>query len=726
MDKYKILKEYFGYTDFRGGQADIIDAVLSGRNVLGIMPTGAGKSICFQVPALMMDGITIVVSPLISLMKDQVEALVQNGINAAYINSTMDYSMINDALYNASRGEYKIIYVAPERLCTNDFLYFASNTNISMLTIDEAHCISQWGNDFRPSYLKINEFYNSLPVKPIISAFTATATKEVRSDIISRLDMRNPFVLTASFDRKNLYFSVIKPIDKFNELKKRLIHQYSDKTGIIYCNTRKNVDAVYDKLILSGFKATKYHAGLNDSERKKNQEDFIYDKKNIIVATNAFGMGIDKSDVRFVIHYNMPKDMESYYQEAGRAGRDGAEADCIIFYNEGDIRTNQFIILNSELSDEIDNDFRQELKIRDLKRLDQMIYYCKTKECLRHYILDYFGEESPNFCGRCNNCNTLYEDIDITIDSQKILSCIIRAKQNYGVGMITDILRGSKNKRLMMLGFDKLKTYGIMKDKTSAYIKEVIDFLKYNKYIILSGEYSILKVTNSAKAILKGELSLTMKTAHKEPDKPINISKSDDNELFAELRRLRTKIALEQNLPTYIIFSDASLHDMCVRMPENEEEFLRVSGVGDKKLQLYGEEFIKLIKAYKYSNLNENRQNIISKFNKSSDKIPFDGIISLTNVCKNILSVTEIDINLKKLRTAITNWLSDNGYISRVPDAKGRLSSRIGEKSDEAGIVELEKEDQKGNKYCNVYYTPTAQEFIVRHFNDIMEHSSHE
>ncbi len=427
MDKFTLLQKYFGYSNFRKGQEQIIDNILSGNDVLGIMPTGAGKSICYQIPALLLEGITVVISPLISLMKDQVETLCNSGIDAGYLNSSLTDNEYRIMLSKAYNGNLKILYVAPERLMTQSFLNLATNIKISMITIDEAHCVSQWGQDFRPCYLKIIEFVNQLSYRPVMSAFTATATPEVSNDITNILKLDTPFVLTTGFDRTNLYFEVQSPKNKFAALLK-IIDNNKDKCGIIYCISRKNVEDVCEKLCNKGFSATRYHAGLDDYERKNNQDDFIFDRKNIMVATNAFGMGIDKSNVSYVVHYNMPKNIESYYQEAGRAGRDGESASCYLLYSGQDVRTNKFIIENNDDS-EIDDVSREFIKQKDLERLKYMTFYCRTSKCLRKYILKYFGDNSKNFCDNCSNCNGNYETKDISIKAQKILSCIYRLKE---------------------------------------------------------------------------------------------------------------------------------------------------------------------------------------------------------------------------------------------------------------------------------------------------------
>lgn len=612
MTKYDVLKEYFGHDSFREGQEEIIDNILSGRDVFGIMPTGAGKSVCYQVPAMLMDGITIVISPLISLMKDQVNALVSSGISAAYINSSLTLPQYNEVFRRASSGVYKIIYVAPERLTTNEFLNFTEKNKISMITVDEAHCVSQWGQDFRPSYRKIKEFIHCLSYRPIISAFTATATAEVRNDISKMLELKNPLIVTASFNRKNLYFGVIKPHNKYIKLTE-LLNSYKEKCGIIYCISRKNVEEICQKLNDDGFSATRYHAGLSDTERQKNQEDFIYDRKLIMVATNAFGMGIDKSNVSFVIHYNMPKNPESYYQEAGRAGRDGSQADCILMYNGNDVRTNQFLIENGhENNQELTEQEILDIKQRDFARLKTMNLYCSTTGCLREYILRYFDEDFSGNCGNCSNCLGNYETIDITLDAQKIISCVYRIYQknlNFGIKMIIDILAGSKNERLLKFGLDKLSTYGIMSGMKTDRIRRITSFLIENGWLIQTDEeFPTVRFSHSSASILRGEKKLEMKlpketkiqNKHSEEEKFFA-----DNILFEKLRNLRTSIAQQEHVPAYIVFTDATLKDMCHKLPATIDEFMEVSGVGRQKAKKYSNKFCSLIKEYISENPNE-------------------------------------------------------------------------------------------------------------------------
>ncbi|MGN0608016.1 MAG: DNA helicase RecQ [Oscillospiraceae bacterium] len=606
MDKIEVLKQYFGHTEFRSGQSEIIDNILSGRDVLGIMPTGAGKSVCYQVPAMLLDGITIVISPLISLMKDQVEALVQSGVPAAFINSSLTYSQYLEVFRRASNGAYKIIYVAPERLVTDEFIAFAERSRIAMVTVDEAHCVSQWGQDFRPSYLKITEFISRLSYRPIVSAFTATATAEVRADIAAILRLNDPFVITTGFDRQNLYFEVRRPAKKLEALI-NILNENKDKCCIVYCLTRKNVEAVCQELEDRGFAATRYHAGLSDAERHTNQDDFIYDRKNIMVATNAFGMGIDKSNVSLVVHYNMPKNLEGYYQEAGRAGRDGEPASCILLYSGQDVVTNKFLIENSgEENEELDPKLRSELKKRDLDRLSQMTFYSTTTDCLRGFILKYFGEKPQHFCGHCSNCCTSFETADITVEAQKIISCVYRVYnmngRSVGKSTIADILHGSKSEKLTRMGYDRLTTYGIMADVPMHRIRAVIDFLVEKNYLgVTSGDYPVLTVTENTAAVIKEKLKIEMKLP-KERKAAVPKEKEAlapvDAELLDSLKALRKKLADREGVPAYIIFTDASLRDMCRKLPEDEAEFLGISGVGRKKCELYGKAFLEVINDY--------------------------------------------------------------------------------------------------------------------------------
>ncbi|MBP3271644.1 MAG: DNA helicase RecQ [Ruminococcus sp.] len=602
--KYALLKKYFGHEGFRNGQESLVDNIMSGHDVLGIMPTGAGKSVCYQLPALMMHGITVVVSPLISLMKDQVNSLIQQGIPTAYINSSLTPQQIDLALSRASEGAYKIVYVAPERLSTPSFRGFAQSAEISVIAVDEAHCVSQWGQDFRPAYLGIPEFAESLPVRPVVAAFTATATAAVKKDIASLLHLHDPFTVTTGFDRQNLYFAVSEPKDKLAETV-RLVSGYADRSGIVYCATRKNTELVCDALNDAGIPCTRYHAGLSDEERRKNQDDFLYDRVRVMAATNAFGMGIDKSNVSFVIHYNMPKNLEAYYQEAGRAGRDGSEASCTLLFSRQDVRTNRFLIDNSKDTSDLDPDTAELLRRRDYKRLDIMTKYCTTADCLRHYILDYFGEKSGTMCCKCSNCAADFITEDVTLPARKILSCVFRLArrgQRMGDSFVADVLHGSKSKRVKDLHADELSTYGIMTDTPVLKIRAIINGLADRGYM-RRGDYGELILTTRARELLFEDVHLSMpfKKSAAAPQAGTKRTSSPHEEhpdLFERLRNLRSELADAANVPAYIIFSDAALHDMCRRLPRDYGEFLLISGVGQTKAERYGEQFTDLISTY--------------------------------------------------------------------------------------------------------------------------------
>ena len=604
----EILKQYFGYDSFRPGQDELVQAILSGRDTLGIMPTGAGKSICYQVPALALPGLTLVVSPLISLMKDQVGALNEAGVPAACINSAMSFEEMRDALYFAGRGQYKLLYVAPERLTAPFFLDFVRRVPISMVTLDEAHCISQWGQDVRPSYLKILDFLAALPQRPLVSAFTATATAEVRDDIIRALGLEEPFVITTGFDRPNLYFAVEKPSSKPSALLAHLM-QRRDKSGIVYCSTRKTVEEVCDMLLSRGLPATRYHAGLDPEERLANQDDFLYDRKTVMVATNAFGMGIDKSNVSFVIHYNMPKNMESYYQEAGRAGRDGEAADCILLYNGQDVRTAEFLIEHShENEDEsMDEKTRRQLIERDMERLKQMTFYATTTDCLRRYILNYFGEKAPLCCGHCGNCDTNFEEVDATTDARKILSCVYRLDErrlHFGKTVVAAVLTGSKSEQINRFHLDTLSTYGIMHEQTAVRVRQLIDVLLERGLLTADPErYNALFLTQTGNALMRGRGELRIKLPReKKPEtaarRTEELAADVDEKLFEKLRALRTKVAQRAGVPPYVVFSNATLADMAARQPKSEYELLGVRGVGEAKARRYGAEFVDCIREY--------------------------------------------------------------------------------------------------------------------------------
>ena len=587
-----LLKQYFGYDDFREGQKPLIDAVLDGRDVLGIMPTGAGKSLCFQIPALMMPGITLVVSPLISLMKDQVGALNQAGIHAAFLNSSLSMGQYRKALDLAREGRYKIIYVAPERLETEGFLQFALSpgVNISFLAVDEAHCVSQWGQDFRPSYLKILSFLEKLPRRPVLGAYTATATVEVKEDVLNILNLRDPLAVTTGFDRANLFFGVKKPRDKYRELESYLREKEKKmpgSSGIVYCLSRKSVEEVCYQLREAGYSVTRYHAGLSDTERRQNQDDFIYDRRRIMVATNAFGMGIDKPDVRFVVHYNMPKNMESYYQEAGRAGRDGEPAECFLYFGAADQRTNRFLIEHGEDNQELDEETRRIVMEKDLERLKQMTFYCASSGCLRHYILKYFGEDSSTECQNCSNCLEEFELSDVTEQAATVVRCIESCQR----------------------GLEATPEYKALSGMTVPRLKQLINEMIMQGFLNLSNDdYPVVELTDRSGDLLDGEKFVIKVPKKEEKQEPkarkkkagaASALEEKDLGLFEELRKLRMEIAKEEKIPPYMVFSDKTLAGMSEVRPQTLDEMLNISGVGEFKLGKYGERFLQQIQAGK-------------------------------------------------------------------------------------------------------------------------------
>lgn len=607
MDKYQILKQYFGYRTFREGQEALIDSILEGRDTLGIMPTGSGKSLCFQIPALILGGITLVISPLISLMKDQVSALNQAGIHAAFLNSSLTENQYYKALSFAKNGRYPIIYVAPERLLTESFLAFARKAEISMIAIDEAHCVSQWGQDFRPSYLKIVDFIRLLSKRPIISTFTATATKEVREDMIDILMLENPTVVTTGYDRPNLYLGVQTPKDKYAAVS-NFITCHPHQCGIIYCLTRKLVEEVCDRLNRDGFSVTRYHAGLSDEERRKNQEDFIYDRCQIMVATNAFGMGIDKSNVRYVLHYNMPKNLESYYQEVGRCARDGEPGECILYYSGQDVVTNQFFLKNNQDNQELDSLTREIVMERDRERLKKMTFYCFTNDCLRDYTLRYFGEYDANYCGNCQNCLTQFETEDITKIARAFIKCVAACRQRYGVNVIIDTLHGSNTVKIRQYHLEKNPEYGVLANVAVYRLRQIMNYLLLKEYLFITNdEYSVIKLTAHSKRLLEGEeVHMKMaslqekvvkeKTGHEKKSRTAGITLTDEEEkLFERLRTLRLILAKEEQVPPYIVFSDKTLIHMCREKPSNESGMLRISGVGEFKVKKYGKRFLEVL-----------------------------------------------------------------------------------------------------------------------------------
>lgn len=655
MNINQTLKQYFGYDSLRTGQEELINGILSGHDVLGIMPTGAGKSLCYQLPALMLKGITLVISPLISLMSDQVKALNQAGVHAAYINSSLTENQIRMALSYASQGRYKIIYVAPERLNTPRFLDFACNADISMLTVDEAHCISQWGQDFRPSYLEIAGFLTRLPRRPIVSAFTATATERVKNDIVASLGLNNPVTMVTGFDRPNLFFRVVtrkggsqKDNSIINYVKK-----HEDESGIIYCATKKNVDKLYTLLNEQGISAGRYHAGLSNDERKQNQEDFTYDRIRVMVATNAFGMGIDKSNVRYVLHYNMPQSLEYYYQEAGRAGRDGEEAECVLFFSKQDIMINKFLLQNKASAGDVASDMQK--TANDQRKLQQMINYCETDKCLREFILSYFGDTTPCICNKCSNC--------VVVEDEE--------EETY-------VETGKKRKKAAQLA--GLNELGVA--------------------------------------------------------------------LFEKLRSVRTELAAEKSVPPYIICSDKTLKDMCAKLPRDKEQLADVYGMGEQKIQNYGEAFVTAVNAFVADNPNpsgsttgERPQTVLSDEEAAETgstrkkKLPFyiepqrlDEVeltdkCMLTELTNKINELCPADKEHKKLAASFINeLLIAEGYLEEVTGGENKIK-RVTEKGQSVGIEEEERKAKFGGSYYAITHSKQSQQVIIemlkKHYSGI-------
>lgn len=735
-DKYSVLRDFFGHTGFREGQEPIINALLSGHDALGIMPTGAGKSMCYQIPALMLDGITVVISPLISLMKDQVNSLIQSGVRAAYLNSSLTQQQYDTALGNAMQGMYKLIYVAPERLCTPSFMNLARSVRISLVAVDEAHCVSQWGQDFRPHYMRIPEFLSSLPYRPTVGAFTATATDQVRQDIVRLLGLNEPMCITTGFDRQNLYFGVIHAKQKY-EAAKKIVLENKGSCGIIYCATRKAVEEVSERLTDDGIPCTRYHAGLSPEERKRNQDDFIYDRVSLIAATNAFGMGIDKSNVGFVLHYNMPKNIENYYQEAGRAGRDGNEAKCILLYSGKDFQTNKFLIENSNDNPDLDEDTLDMLRKRDMYKLRVMTEYCNTGKCLRQFILDYFGEKRRCSCGNCSSCLGETELSDVTLEAQKILSCVYRLHQrnlHFGAVVISEVLKGSDTQKVKQFRLDTLSTYGIMKTDTTTRIRSITRFLQAEGYLT-DGEHSTLVLTRKSAEVLMQKKPVMMRTPKRSKTDRTETTKTRsgeavafDKELFERLRTLRSKLAAEISVPAYIVFSDAALRQMCVSMPVTQSAFLEVPGVGRVKQERYGAYFTAEIQKYLRENPDrKDRQpealgdagNLGDLIKNGAETLQStDEELSLTGLCDEILTQLGISADRKPVSEAVKAWLMNENYLTeKTENGKKRLAVTI--LSEEAGIVERVKVSSINREYTTVLFPRAAQEFVFENLGEI-------
>ena len=607
MDARHILRQYFGHADFRPGQRDIIDALLAGRDALGVMPTGAGKSVCYQVPAMLLPGVTLVISPLISLMKDQVASLIQAGIPAAYINSSLTPGQMNTALRRAAQGQYRIIYVAPERLTTPDMAILAEQVPVSLLAVDEAHCVSQWGQDFRPSYLDVARFVESLPVRPPVGAFTATATARVREDIARLLALRDPVRVTTGFDRANLFFDVVEPKDK-TAFVVDYVKRHEGQSGIVYCATRKSVEAVCQSLVARGLPATRYHAGLSDEERRRNQDDFVYDRAPVMVATNAFGMGIDKSSVSYVLHYNMPKDLESYYQEAGRAGRDGERAECVLLYAPADVQTAKFLIRSGEPNEALSPEEREAVYRQDMRRLDAMTAYCRSESCLRARILAYFGEAHEGQCGNCGRCVGDFTLEDVTEAAQTVLRAVSQIERHYrsglGLATVAGALYGSRDKRIIQLGLDQTPFHGALHALGRDRIRAVMERLIAEGLLTQTeGDYPVLRVSEEGRlARTDGRtIALRVRQTAKPAAAPRRArpeARPDDEALMQLLRAVRLKLAQKERVPAYIVCNNAALADMALKRPHTPEEFLEVNGIGEFKAARYGGAFLAAIAEY--------------------------------------------------------------------------------------------------------------------------------
>lgn len=736
MDKHTILQERFGFPTFRDGQEALIDAILAGRDAFGVMPTGGGKSLCYQIPALLLEGLTLVVSPLISLMKDQVAGLKEAGIPAAYLNSSLTAAQQQEVLRRAELGAYRLIYVAPERLLTDSFLAFAAGQRIALLAVDEAHCVSQWGQDFRPNYLDIPAFVRRLPRRPVLAAFTATATAEVGDDIVRLLELREPLRIVTGFDRPNLFFGVRRERNKLIWLKGYLKAR-RDRSGIVYCSTRKTVERVCEELQSAGFAATRYHAGLDDAERRKNQDDFSYDRATVMVSTNAFGMGIDKSNVSFVIHYNMPKNIESYYQEAGRAGRDNAPADCILLYSAGDVMTAKYLIENGSDRETLSEELRAELLIRDMTRLRQMEDYCKTESCYRAALLDYFGEPHAPSCINCGNCRQTEEALDgetveedVTLAAQKILSCVRRVEQRNRVGlgetMIVRILTGGREKALLAREYDLLPTYGIMKGTNRNLLREYVQVLVKQGYLLRPpGDYDVLQTTERANGVLfHGEKVLWRHEAAKAEKVPAGTAAEKlraDQSLFDRLRAMRAELARQAGIPAYVIFHDATLLGIAAEKPTTEAALLAVPGIGAQKAAKYGKAILDVIAAYdaaqaqlRRSSLKKEPQPLLQLRPEQLARYVCDPSgISITVFARRLTELKDEGQPGELTGRQLSDLLLGEGLLTEERAETGRLRRRPTPAGEAAGIILTERTRESGEAYIMVTLTEQAQRRLI-------------
>ena len=749
MTPREALKRYFGYDSFRPGQEEIVSALLAGRDALAIMPTGAGKSLCYQVPALLLPGLTLVISPLISLMQDQVKGLNAAGIHAAFINSSLTETQIARALDLAAEGSYKLVYVAPERLESPVFRSFAAGADISMITVDEAHCISQWGQDFRPSYLKILDFIDSLPRRPIVSAFTATATREVKDDIVCTLRLHDPKVLVTGFDRPNLYFQVERTRRK-DDFVIQYLRGHPGESGIIYCATRKNVDKLQELLTEYGFAATKYHAGLSAEARRKNQNDFIYDTAPVIVATNAFGMGIDKSNVRFVLHYNMPQSMENYYQEAGRAGRDGLPSQCVLLFSAQDVIINKFLLDKKDFA-EMDDEEADLLRQRDLQRLQTMERYCQTTECLRNYILAYFGEHPTAPCGNCGSCNNDFDEVDMTDAAKWMINCVAELRGRYGKAILFGTLQGANRARLRELGAERFKSYARMKDTPRETLERLLAQLLEDGYLVQSDDqYAVLHIGDIAPLKAGGQVLVKL-PPQREPEQarapkpkrrsPMDALTSAGLELFNQLRQLRFDTAQREGLPPYVVFGDKSLVDMCLRAPRRAEDMLGIYGMGERKYEKYGTAFFAVIDAYRADHPDavlsldppapEPEKPLPSEKKKKPPKAERPAFYLTAEDARSFNyqdSYTGAELKAALIEAAgdpdvkaptikeIDEWLLAQRLIGmeRLP-TKGFYYVPTPAGVD-AGLRSEDKVSARGTPYSVLLFTPEAQRMVVEHF----------